>query len=53
MKAENLKSIAEKYIRTDKVSNIETALRKLSSKEKKTIVVFGSLYLVGDVLKKN
>ena len=53
MKAEKLKSIAEKYIRTDKVSNIETALRKLSSKEKKTIVVFGSLYLVGDVLKKN
>ena len=53
MKAEKLKSIAEKYIRTDKVSNIETALRKLSSKEKKTIVVFGSLYLVVDFLKKN
>ena len=53
MKAENLKSIAEKYIRTDKVSNIKTALRKLSSKEKKIIVVFGSLYLVGDILKKN
>ena len=25
----------------------------LSSKEKKTIVVFGSLYLIGDVLNKN
>ena len=29
------------------------ALKKLSSKEKKTIVIFGSLYLIGDVLSKN
>ena len=33
--------------------DIETALKILSSKEKKTIVVFGSLYLIGDVLNKN
>ena len=35
------------------VDNIYEALNTLSSKEKKTIVVFGSLYLIGDVLSKN
>jgi folylpolyglutamate synthase/dihydropteroate synthase len=33
--------------------NIHAALRKLSSIEKKTIVIFGSLYLTGEVLSKN
>ena len=28
-------------------------IEQISSKEKKTIVVFGSLYLIGDVLNKN
>ena len=51
--AEKLKSIAQKYMSVEKVSNIQTALKKLSSKEKKTIVIFGSLYLIGDVLSKN
>ena len=53
IKANELKLIAKKYIPADKASNIQTALKKLSSKEKKTIVVFGSLYLIGDVLNKN
>ena len=53
IKAEELKLIAKKYIPADRSSNIQTALKKLSSKEKKTIVVFGSLYLIGDVLNKN
>ena len=53
IKAEELKLIAKKYIPADRSSNIQTALKKLSSKEKKTIVVFGSLYLIGDVLSKN
>lgn len=35
------------------VDNIYEALNTLSSKEKKTIVVFGSMYLIGDVLSKN
>ena len=53
IKAEKLKSIAENYMPTDKSPNIRAALKKLSSKEKKTIVIFGSLYFIGDVLSKN
>lgn len=53
LKAEQLKSIAQKYMPTKTASNIQSALKQLSSKEKKTIVVFGSLYLMGDVLSKN
>jgi folylpolyglutamate synthase/dihydropteroate synthase len=33
--------------------NIQTALKQLSSLERKTIVIFGSLYLTGEVLSKN
>ena len=33
--------------------NIKDALKKIETKEKKIIVVFGSLYLVGHVLSKN
>jgi dihydrofolate synthase/folylpolyglutamate synthase len=51
--AEKLKSIAQKYMPVDKALNIQTALKKISSKEKKTIVIFGSLYLIGKVLCKN
>ena len=51
--AKKLKSIAQKYVLTDSSPNIQAALEKLSSKEKKTIVIFGSLYLIGDVLSKN
>jgi dihydrofolate synthase/folylpolyglutamate synthase len=53
LKAEKLKSIAQKYMPADEACNIQTALKKLSSTEKKTIVIFGSLYLMGDVLSKN
>jgi dihydrofolate synthase/folylpolyglutamate synthase len=53
IKAEKLKIIAQKYIPAEKAPNIQAALKKLSSKEKKTIVVFGSLYLIGDTLNKN
>ena len=53
LKAHELKKIANKYIPTISSSNVRAALKKISSKENKTIVVFGSLYLVGDVLRKN
>ena len=53
IKAEKLKSIAQNYVQADNATNIRTALRKLSSNEKKTIVIFGSLYLIGNVLSKN
>ncbi|MDB9795889.1 hypothetical protein OAB44_00620 [Pelagibacteraceae bacterium] len=53
IKAEKLKLIAQKYIPAEKAPSIQAALKKLSSKERKTIVVFGSLYLVGDILSKN
>ena len=53
LKAERLKKIAKKYIPTSSANNIKTALRQISSREDKTVVIFGSLYLVGDVLSKN
>ena len=53
IKSEKLKLITQKYLPADRSSNIQTALKKLSSNEKKIIVVFGSLYLIGDVLSKN
>jgi len=33
--------------------NFETAIKKISSKQKKVICVFGSLYLCGSILNKN
>jgi dihydrofolate synthase/folylpolyglutamate synthase len=53
LKAKELKSISQKYIPTNVAPNIQAALRQLSSTEKKTIVIFGSLYLIGEVLSKN
>ena len=53
LKAEQLRSISKKYMPTSTASNIRTGLRQLSSIEKKTIVIFGSLYLTGEVLSKN
>ena len=53
IEAEELKFIAQKYIPSCTASSIKVALKKISSKEKKTIVIFGSLYLVGDILSKN
>jgi len=53
LKAAKLCSIGQKYMPTSTAHNIQLALKKLSSKEKKTIVIFGSLYLIGEVLSKN
>ena len=53
LKAEDLLSASQKYMSTSMAPNIQTALRQLSSIEKKTIVIFGSLYLTGEVLSKN
>jgi folylpolyglutamate synthase/dihydropteroate synthase len=53
IKAEELKLIAQKYTLADSSLDIQAALKKLTSREKKTIVIFGSLYLVGETLGKN
>ncbi len=53
LKAEELCSISQKYIPSRTATNIHAAVKKLSSSEKKTIVIFGSLYLMGEVLSKN
>jgi len=53
LKADKLEKIGKKYVSTSKANNIQTALRQISSKEKKIVVIFGSLYLVGEVLNKN
>ncbi len=53
IKADKLKEIGKKYTLTNAANSIQDALRQISSKEKKTIVIFGSLYLVGEVLSKN
>ncbi len=49
-----LKKIAKKQgYDTEDVKNLKMALSKIHSKQPKTICIFGSLYLVGSVLKKN
>jgi dihydrofolate synthase/folylpolyglutamate synthase len=48
-----LKNIGQKYMPTVAAKNVTSALRQISNSEKKTIVIFGSLYLIGDVLSKN
>ncbi len=49
-----LSAIAKKNgFEAEPAKNVINALKKLSNKKKKTIVIFGSLYLVGDVLRKN
>ena len=53
LEADKLKAIGQKYMSTSATNNIESALKQLSSKETKTIVIFGSLYLIGDILSKN
>jgi len=53
VKANELKKIGKKYTQTNAANNIQSALRLISSREKKTIVIFGSLYLVGEVISKN
>ena len=48
-----LKNIGQKHMPTIAAQNVISALRQISNNEKKTIVIFGSLYLIGDVLSKN
>ena len=40
-------------INSEKSNNIEDALSKINSKDKKLIVCFGSLYNCGNILNKN
>jgi dihydrofolate synthase/folylpolyglutamate synthase len=54
IKASVLKSIGLKFgYNTQAFSSVENAVKKISDKRKKTIVIFGSLYLVGNILSKN
>jgi dihydrofolate synthase/folylpolyglutamate synthase len=50
----DLRRIAEKNnFKSIESKNIKDALKKISTKEKKIIVIFGSLYLVGNALSMN
>ena len=50
----DLRRIAENNgFKTIEAKNIKDALKKISTKEKKIVVVFGSLYLVGHTLSMN
>ncbi len=54
MPAKILYDIAKKNkFETDIAKNVNQAIKKISNKNKKTIVIFGSLYLVGNVLRSN
>ena len=53
LEADKLKAIGQKYMSTSVTNNIESALKQLSSNKKKTIVIFGSFFLIGDILSKN
>ena len=48
-----LTNAASKYFNVSSEKSITLALKKLSSKQEKTVVVFGSLYLIGEFLKRN
>ena len=54
MSAKELSWIAlENKFNVEKANSFNDALKKISSKEKKLIVCFGSLYSVGNILNKN
>ena len=54
MSAKELSWIAlENKFNVEKANNFSEALKKISSKEKKLIVCFGSLYNIGNILNKN
>jgi len=54
MKSNDLYRIAVKNkLNVEKANNFNEAIKKISSKEKKIIVCFGSLYNVGNILNKN
>ena len=47
------KVAAKNKFKVEKSNNFTEALKKISSKEKKLIVCFGSLYNCGNILNKN
>ncbi len=54
MSAKDLKSIAQKnHFNVDAAKNLDDAIKKISSKDKKLIICLGSLYNVGNILNKN
>ena len=54
MSSSDLRRIALRHnFETVESDNIKDALKKISTKEKKTIIIFGSLYLVGNALSMN
>ena len=54
MPAKDLKSIAQKnYFDVDAANNLDDAIKKISSRDKKLIICLGSLYNVGNILNKN
>ena len=54
MPAKVLKSIAQKnYFNVDTAKNLDDAIKKISSRDKKLIICLGSLYNVGNILNKN
>ena len=54
LKAYELKKISlQNKNKTETASDIIGAIKKCSSSEKKIIVIFGSLYFVGNALGKN
>ena len=54
LKANELKKISLKNgYKSETALNINQAIKKCSNNEKKTIIIFGSLYLVGNALGKN
>jgi folylpolyglutamate synthase/dihydrofolate synthase len=54
MTSKELYNIAQKNkFNVEKANDFDEALKKISSKEKKLIVCFGSLYNVGNILNKN
>ena len=54
MSAKNLKSIAQKsHFNVETAKNLDDAIKKISSRDKKLIICLGSLYNVGNILNKN
>ena len=54
MSAKDLKSIAQKnHFNVDTAKNLDDAIKKISSRDKKLIICLGSLYNVGNILDKN
>jgi len=53
LSAEALKNISKKHIPTESAPNIEQAIKKLRSSQKRVLTILGSFYLLGYVLKKN